>query len=299
MLTAVGSFLIRRGLLSLLQSPHRALDQIEWYLDNAQHELFPGAFHIAAGNLARQVLEQVLFILAFYGGLPREKWMRPDKRLRPAGRILHALEQPSSSGADYFVNAAKRGSRIRKFARLRPRLPSWLQQLNEPSHYHNAAARRRTGEKAIRRFSQALRSTFEDLDAYLLTAAVNEMISDGKVRAFFGSEPECIPAAEVTMVVQIRDVIVENGRPSLHAPRFPIRIIPSDQEVGLRRSKAVILVQHSAGMALQGRFVNSQGDPIDLSSFEASLRSLAPTKELQVQLARRLRRLGFASLHRV
>ena len=60
--------------MSLLQHPLRALDQVEWYLDSPDKEQFPGAFLLAAGNLARQVLEQVLFILAFYSGMPRNKF---------------------------------------------------------------------------------------------------------------------------------------------------------------------------------------------------------------------------------
>ena len=70
--------------MSLLQSPQSALDQIEWYLDNRIQELFPGAYLLAAGNLSRQTLEQILFILAFYSGLPKTKYLKGGSQLRTA-----------------------------------------------------------------------------------------------------------------------------------------------------------------------------------------------------------------------
>ena len=57
--------------MSLLQDPLKVLSQIEWYLTNQDKEIFPGAYVLSAGNLSRQLLEQILFILCFYSGLPK------------------------------------------------------------------------------------------------------------------------------------------------------------------------------------------------------------------------------------
>src|SRR5438876_974874 len=105
--------------MSLLQSPVAALAQIEWYLDNRQLEKFPGAFLLSAGNLCRQVVEQILFILAFYSRMPKEKYMKANFRLKMAGEILSALRDTCpGSNKNYFAAARQQGSRIRKFARF-------------------------------------------------------------------------------------------------------------------------------------------------------------------------------------
>ena len=98
--------------MSILQDPVRALNQIEWYLSNRDSECFPGAFLLAAGNLCRQVLEQVLFVLAFYSGLPRNKYLSRNGQMHQAGHILKKLRQrDSTSGKTYFQLARDRGPR--------------------------------------------------------------------------------------------------------------------------------------------------------------------------------------------
>lgn len=79
--------------MSLLQHPLKALDQVDWYLDNQDKELFPGAFLLSAGNLGRQVLEQVLFILAFYSGMPRKHFLKSSGEQLTAFTILKNLEK--------------------------------------------------------------------------------------------------------------------------------------------------------------------------------------------------------------
>src|SRR6266487_4605483 len=105
--------------MSLLQNPVAALHQVEWYLDNRHLEKFPGAFLISAGNLSRQLLEQILFILAFYSEVPRDKYMKANYQLRTAHQILYSLcETCPGLGGNYLAKARLRGKRIRKFARF-------------------------------------------------------------------------------------------------------------------------------------------------------------------------------------
>src|SRR6266508_233546 len=127
--------------MSLLQNPLNTLDQIEWYLDNQRLERFPGAFVIAAGNLSRQVLEQILFVLAFYGGLPSAKYMKSSNKFRMASEILRELRRTNpTTGRTYFEEARRSGPRIRKFARFPRSLDKWRDEFNEPSHFRNPVA---------------------------------------------------------------------------------------------------------------------------------------------------------------
>src|SRR6266540_575072 len=143
--------------MSLLQSPLKAVAQIDWYLDNQHMESFPGAFVSAAGNLSRQLLEQILFILAFYSGMPSNKYMKTNRQLRTAGSVINALRQVNpATGRTYFAEARRRGPRIRKFARYPRSLDKWRDELNEPSHFRNPAVQRRTHEKHIRAFSKRM-----------------------------------------------------------------------------------------------------------------------------------------------
>lgn len=278
--------------MSLLQHPVRALDQIDWYLENSALEKFPHAFELAAGNLSRQLLEQVLFILAFYGDLPAHRYLRRDRRLQTAGRILDALLSRGPAGEDYVRTAAARGSRIKKFARLRRRLRRWLRLLNEPSHYRNPAARRTLTREELSAFSHAMRQVFDENDSYLLIGAVNEIGSRGRVRAELGPEPGCYPHVVGKAVVRIRNLALINGTLGFTAPSMPLRVVPADREVSLRRWSMMLVVQHSKVPDLRIQMVTERGQPIDLSSLSATLMSIAPTKELQRKLHRRLRRIG-------
>lgn len=280
--------------MSLLQSPIRVLDQIDWYLENRHLENFPSAFEKAAGNLSRQLLEQILFILAFYSGMPSTKYMKSNRQLRTAGEILKALQLTNpTTGRRYLAEARRRGPRIRKFAQYPRSLDSWRNAFNEPSHFRNPASSRRTREKQIRRFSQRMRALFDEMDAYLITAAVNEILSKGRIRANLANDSRNTPSVILDMVVSPKNLAVNEDKLVLRSPNFPIRIIPDDTEVPPRWSRAVIIVQHSAGMAIQGQFITRRGTPIDLSSSEAMLKSFANTSSEQKQLERHLRKLGY------
>ncbi|MCX6691006.1 MAG: hypothetical protein NTW33_02865 [Methanoregula sp.] len=175
--------------MSLLQDPLKAIDQIDWYLDNQDQEKFHGAFLKAAGNLSRQVLEQILFILAFYSGMPRNKYMNTKLRLKMAEGIWNALQEINPiSGRTYLEEARCRSERIRKFARSPRSMNKWRREFNETSHFRNPAQTVHTNKQHIRNFVRQMRGIIDPLDSHLITAAVNEIISRGKIRAVIRKE---------------------------------------------------------------------------------------------------------------
>ena len=283
----------REHSMSLLQHPLRALDQVQWYLDSRDEEKFPGALLLSAGNLARQVLEQVLFILAFYSRMPENKFLKSSNELRTAGTILKALhETDPHTDRRYLELARQRGSRIRKFARYPRSLNRWRRLLNEPSHFSNPAVGRKTREKHIRDFVRTFRDMFEEVDAYLITAAINELRTDRFIRAVLGSEPANTPGVECTAVVTPDLIELEHGKLSFKTPLVPIVIVPDSQDVPYRWKKRVVLVQHSSGMNLRCRMITSSGSPLDLTSVDSVLSTFAADPKDWQRLVRRLRKLG-------
>jgi hypothetical protein len=180
--------------MSLLQHPLSALNQIKWYLDNRHVECFPGAFLLSAGNLARQVLEQVLFILAFYSGMPQNTFLKSNGKLRDAHHILVALREiDPATGLNYIEIARLRGPRIRKLARHVRSLDKWRRMFNEPSHFSNPGAQRKIREQNLRQFVDRLAANIEQIDGFLIIAAINELRSQGTVRAILGKDARNTP----------------------------------------------------------------------------------------------------------
>ena len=279
--------------MSILQHPRLALSQIEWYLEHRQEESFPGAFLLSAGNLARQVLEQVLFILAFYSKMPRRKYLKSSKELRTAATILKALQEiEPSSGQSYLELARRRGPRIAKFARYPRSLDHWRRVLNEPSHFSNPASRRSTRESDIWRFVSQFDRVFVDTDGFLVTAAVNELRSGGFIRAVLANNSENTPGIEYITSVTPSNLELEHGKLVLHAPSPPIQVIPDTQEVPLRSKKRILLVQHSCGMFIQCKMVTQSGFPVNLTNMETMLNSFTREPGGAKQVVRRLRKLG-------
>ena len=279
--------------MSLLQHPLRTLDQIEWYLNSRDKELFPGAFLLSAGNLARQLLEQVLFILAFYSGMPRGKFLRTSNRLRTADTILRELqEKDPNTGCTYFELARRRGSRIRKFARFPKSLNRWRQLLNEPSHFSNPAAGRKIKEGHIRRFVSTFRGILEEVDGYLITAAVNELRSGGFIRAVLGNDSANTPGVEYRAVVTPNLITYKDGQFSMRAPGMPIQVVSNSQEVPYRWRKRVVVVQHSHGMALQCQMVTESGEPLNISNFQSVIDTFVNNPRDRQRLIRRMKKFG-------
>lgn len=279
--------------MSLLQSPQRVVRQIVWYVDNPRLESFPGAFLLAAGNLSRQLLEQILFILAFYSGMPRTKYLKGNSHLRMSRRIVEELSSSDpSTGLTYFQLAKRRGPRIAKFAWHPRSLERWLRLLNEPSHFRNPAAARRTREQHIREFVRRVSVMLDPLDDHLINAAVNEIKSGGTIRAILANDQANTPGVRVTSVIAPSALRLKAGRLSLRVPAARVQVVPDDKEVPIRWRNRVILVQHARGMHMEFNMVTKSGAPIDLSSVNALLASFQRTPEDQRALRTTLRRLG-------
>ncbi len=278
--------------MSLLQEPIRALDQIEWYLSRKENEVFPGAFEIAAGNLCRQVLEQILFILCFFSGMPTSRYLRRDKALKTAGQLLEALGQINQTeGKNYWECARRRGPRIRKFARYPRSLKKWQQEFNEPSHF--SPGYRRLGISAITDFVNRVRGMFDDKDGYLIIAAINELYSGGKIRAILGTDEDSTPGVSQRIVVTAANIHrTGDGALTLHGPIDNFVVVPDDEVPRGPWPGKLVVVQHSVGIIMQFQFVTQCGDPVDLSSFDGILKSFSKTRGQRAYLVRRLRQLG-------
>ncbi len=281
--------------MSLLQHPIRALEQIEWYLDNERFESFPGAFFLAAGNLARQVLEQIIYIIAFYSRMPRNKYLKTSNKLHVLGRILRALQETDpQSGRRYIEQARRRGSRIRKFARYPISLDRWRKLLNEPSHFANPAARRTTNKEHIRNFVNRFKSIFEEVDGYLITAAVNEIRSNGTVRATLSNDQRNIPGVQCDVIVTPKNIVLSNGKLVLRTPQVPVQIVPATEEVPYRWTMRVVLVQHSHGMNIGFRLITESGIPLDLTDMNTIINTFVSDQRTRHRLVHRLKQLGLS-----
>lgn len=279
--------------MPLLQDPIKAIEQIEWYIDSQAQEHFPGAYLLAAGNLCRQVLEQILFILAFYSGMPQPYYIKTNHDLRTADKVFLALQRiDPDSGKKYLEIARSKGRRIRKFARWPLMLNKWRKQFNEPSHFRNPATSRNIEEAEIRDFIGKMKKTFESKDSFLITAAVNEILSRGKIKAELSNDPENTPGILVTHIITPNSLTVSDGNLVLKSPTGEIQVVPDDKEVPLRWSSRIIVVQHSFGMRMNFRFVGEDEKPIDISNIRMILLSLARTPEGRNRLVKRLKKLG-------
>jgi hypothetical protein len=278
--------------MSLLQHPLRCLEQIEWYLNSRDKELFPGAFLLSAGNLARQVLEQVAFILAFYSRMPRHKYLRDSHHLRSLDAIFRALKETDpSSNSPYLKVAARQGSRIRKFAHLSRSFDRWRRLLNEPSHFVSAAAGRKIREKHLREFVRRLRCVVNEVDGYLLVAAVNEIRSNGFIKAVLGQEPENIPGAQHTVVVTPRMFTYENGTFKMSHEMRQV-IVSKSEELPYRWRRAMVLVQDSGGMAMVVQYVTRQGKPVNLTNLQTVFDEFINDPHERGPFLKRMKRFG-------
>lgn len=280
--------------MSLLQDPVNAIEQIDWYLDNRSLEKLPGAFVLAAGNLARQLLEQILFLLAFHSGMPDNKYLKGGTRLRTADEIFKSLQEiEPTSGKPYIELARRKSQRIRKFAKHPKALDNWRRKLNESSHYSVPLAKRKLQEKDVRRLTGYFRPIFDEADAYLITAAVNQIGSNGYFRAVLGSEPDNIPGIECDVIVKPNQIEFKDGQFSLRTGMIPIQVVPADQEVPYRWKKRVVLVQHTEGVNISGCFVTRNGNPVDLSNFQTVLETFASDPKDRRELVSHMKKLGF------
>lgn len=278
--------------MPLLQDPLKALHQIEWFLDNTHHEKFPGAFELAAGNLCRQTLEQILFILCFYGQVRRRGYLRPNKSLHVASRLIAELDATEmSTRRTHWELARQAGPRIRKFARWPTTLKRWRRQLNEPSHF--ATRFRGVDEPWMRSFVARAGALLDDKDKYLITAALNELFSGSRFRAYLGSDPDNTPGVEVTIVVtpgQLRKS--PNGGVTVEAA-VPIMVIPKAKIPRGRWPRGgVVLLEHTADMTIRSRVVNREGEPVNLQTLQDVIAAFGKTEHQRRFLVSHFARLG-------
>ena len=279
--------------MGLLQDPIKALEQAEWYLEQNQGERFPGAYELAAGNLCRQTLEQILFIPCFYSGMPRKSYFRVDRTLQTAGRLLKELDQfDPTTHKSYWELARRRGPRIRKFARQPRVLRAWQRKLNEPSHF--SLKFRAIGADRLKAFVSWVRQLFDTKDKYLIVAAVNELFSNGRFCATLSTDLENTPGISMKAVIGPKHLERdEHGHLALRSSFQGMQVI-SDTEIPRGPwPRQPVLVQHSVGIILGIQFVTRDGTSVDISNTGGILASLARTSGQRAALTRRLRELGF------
>lgn len=280
--------------MSLLQDPFKTLDQIEWYLDNQDLEKFPGAFIRSAGNLSRQLLEQILFILAFYSKMPLNKYMKTNHQLRTADKIWESLQTQNPLTEQIYLEDARRcNPRVKKFAQFSRSFNKWRRTFNEPSHYRNPMTLPHTKEQHIREFLYRLRSVLDPKDSHLITAAVNELVSRGKVKAIIGNDPTNTPGIIRDVIVTPQLFSIVDGKLTWHSGKFKMHVIPSDKEMPLLKWKnQIILVHHSEAISIGIRFITEDGQPVNMTDFGLILTALGKTPEARERVKRYFKRKG-------
>jgi len=279
--------------MSVLQDPKKALDQAEWFLDHRKYEKFPGAFELAAGNLCRQTLEQILFILCFFSRMPENCFINGDKNLKTAGALLRQLDKiDPTAGRSYWEIARRRGPRIRKFARYPRTLKKWQKRMNEPSHFSTQF--RKVDEAEIREFILRIRSWLDDKDKHLIVAAINEIFSEGKVLSTLANDKDNTPGIKWNVVVGPSNLYcAEDGRLAMRTPYQGFKVI-SDTEIPRGRwPQLPVIVKGWGNFDFGFQFYNKRGDPIDLTNLKTVFKSFAKTKSDRNYLIKRLRQLGF------
>lgn len=276
--------------MGLLQDPVASLEQASWYLENSHLEKFPGAFELAAGNLCRQTLEQVLFILCFYSSMPVNKYLKSDRTMHVAGRLLKELKRcKGSSKKTYYQIARSRGSRIRKFAKQPRTLDKWRRILNESSHFSTNF--RKVDKSTLDAFINLAKTWFDDKDKYLIVGALNEIFSNGRVWATLDADN--IPGICQQTIVSANNLErTPDGRLALRGPEHSFFVISSTEIPRGRWPKMPVLIQHSVGITLGIQFVNKYKKPINISSMSSIIESFSSTKGQRRYLSQCLNRLG-------
>lgn len=279
--------------MGLLQDPVASLDQARWYLNNKDLEKFPGAFELAAGNLCRQTLEQMLFILCFFSTMPKNKFIKQDRTLKTAWNLYDQLKKTKpNTNKTYFQIARTRGDRIRKFATKPRTLDKWRKLLNESSHF--STKHRKLDESVLGEFIDYANTIFDEKDKYLIVAALNEIFSKGRVRAILGNDEENTPGILIQSVVGIKDINrTSEGGITLTGPSHNLHVLSSTEVPRGRWPNAPVLVQHSVGISLNFQLVKKDRNPVNISSTEALLNSFSSTPVETRRLIRRLKKIGF------
>jgi hypothetical protein len=278
--------------MALLQDPIKSLDQARWYLENIELERFPGAFDLAAGNLCRQTLEQALFILCFYSGVPRQKYVRSDRTLKTAGTLVKQLDTVEpSTGKSYWDVARGRCAHVAALAKRERNWKRWARVLNEPSHFSLQFRKVRGDSHTL--FVKFAGNVFDARHQSLIIAAVNVLFSRGKMWVVLDGK-DARPFVYRRQVVRMKHFTHDDsGRLSLSTPEMPIKIISNDEVPAGPWPHALVFPRTCVDVGLGARLVTPKGDPIDLSSFKATIESFATTSAQRAALQRRFKQLGY------
>ncbi len=278
--------------MSILQDPIRLINQAEEYLLVADSGKFPEAREIAAGNLCRQLLEQILFILCFYSRMESRHFIRQDRSLRTAGKLLLALNRvDSQTGKKYWQLARDRSPRIAKFAKRPASLRKWSHLLNEPSHF--SLDYRKVSADVLAQFIAFAKTLFDELDWHVTTVAINELFSHGRYKAQIENDARCTPGLLFSSVVTAYNLTREpNGNLSIKGPEQKVKVIPADCIPRGPWPKNPVMIQGSTGIAIMFQFINKSGHPINITNFQTILNTIAETDHQKRYLVGRLRKLG-------
>jgi len=279
--------------MSLLQNPIKVLDQIEWYLDNQSMEKFPGAFLRSSGNLSRQLLEQILFILAFYCKMPENKYMKTNRQLRTADIIWENLQKQNPiTDRTYIEDARFSNPRIRKFARLSRSFNKWRRLFNETSHYQNPITSSHTKENDIRNFVTRLRRIIDTKDFHLILFAANELVSKGDVRVIIGDDAMNTPGLFHDLIVIPEIFSVVNKKITWHSKPYKMQVIPPNGELSQLKWKNNDIFILCETVRLGIRCITEDGELVDMENFSAILKALGKTPEARVKTTRYFKKMG-------
>lgn len=279
--------------MSLLQDPYKSLKQISWYLDKQNEELFPGACLLAAGNLCRQLLEQIIFILAFYSGLPNNKYLKKNLKLKNINDVLQALNEiEKDSNQSYIEKARLQGKRISKFARFPKTFELWRKKFNESSHYVVPLNDRKIKEKDIRKFVSKLEKIIDEQDQHLITIAINDIKSNGEIKALLTKDRNNNPCIQFTSIISPKNLNIEEGKLILDGEKHMVQVVSNTDEIPKAKITKPILIEGSSGYRISFKLITKNGVPINLTSIETVLASFSNNENDLKALLKRLKVLG-------
>jgi hypothetical protein len=148
-------------------------------------------------------------------------------------------------------------------------------------------------ERHIREFVKRLRAILDSKDPHLITAAVNELRSGGRIRAVLSNDTDNTPGIQMDSIVGPRNLVRRNGALTLEAPKFRFCVVSNTHEIPHRWRKTPVVVQHSVGISIGTRMITVAGDPVDLSNLGTIVKSLGKTSDERKRLSRRFRQLGY------
>lgn len=248
---------------------------------------------MSAGNLCRQLVEQILFIISFYGELPKEKYIKNDDKIKTPFEIIKSLKEIDlQDNATYIDKAIRKGKRIEKFAVKLSNLDNWRKLFNEPSHFRNPMRTKNYGEGDITKFINMMKEIIDDKDCHLLTAAINEMKSGGKIKATLINDDDNTLAITMEIILTPKDIIMKNKLLSIKYDKIKYFVVPDDKEIPHKIINEPILIQNSKDIKFEYKVFNKHRRLIDLTNFQTTLNGICSTKEDCMELKKHLKKYG-------